>query len=1014
MSRIFRTTLLTLACGLALLATNPHAQAQDPNFAALTKQLYDARKYREGYPNTSRATLIQNYRDDSVFENCVAVRTALEQTLKTVTLSDLARSSATLRLQEAVNEVLSGQLQLGNEWLLAGGRRKFPSQISPDQTAVPTPFNERDTWKELALAGLDFETGIQEGFHVLASLSEDQLRKNLGQFFITSPPLRLRGGSETFGTPAQGFSTYTIIDQPDFVQAKAYFIRTEMNLFISLLNRYGLASTALVDRLRRLAFWENNELEGRQREGDAAGNRREDLNKRAIKLAKRDAQLLFYGGLTARAYMPYQPDANNDDFKNNQADKLFAHLNNLNLQFKDIRDGLKPTGLGDFFIPSPNKRIGGSQGFLSDAIAAVDRALTSQKDAEDELQRVQAAKVSAADRNRNIRETYLTQLGTKTGFLVNKSTGILTDPFTQTQTFDLKTAQSRQAFLALLNEKIAEAGKLLDQDAGAAQTYVQKLGEIGLALVEVQQASVNINISYEKINHIQESAHLADEKTAQASATMEIYGQQKAQSAMLVDLAQAAYDSAVAASRGPTGIASIPAIVMAGGFKMAAQNSNIMINQSESISLRNIDNYYQVKELLLGIKSAKMETDLQSLSGVNAANRLELLRRQVSDLVENLTEYRSETADLWYLDPSLTVEKEAKELQADQDLQDCLSSLYDLTKSLEFYWTEKFQNPVQTIDGGIITLPNFSNNFTEIDDLYAIDDAKDAEKYLNSLGFTTQRASSGGWDSVLRGLRQSIPATGQTVVLSLRQDILGFTVPEQGVDQIHGSTTFGTTVQIHHNGQIVSGREDLYAYYENESITKFRDWLQAGRKSAADFAFGTGRDPQDFLDGFDVTFSTNEKSNYFFDAREWNTRIESIACDLRTEGGFLPPGQEESFVKLNVVQEGTVSFARSFPLELSDKQYDTYKVEFNYQYDRLRTSPFEFIVQGGVNGSSGQFGGQAAALPYFFSPVCSQWRLVLDPLASLANNYTDIDRIKDIRIILTLRSGIPPTIDQNL
>ena len=114
------------------------------------------------------------------------------------------------------------------------------------------------------------------------------------------------------------------------------------------------------------------------------------------------------------------------------------------------------------------------------------------------------------------------------------------------------------------------------------------------------------------------------------------------------------------------------------------------------------------------------------------------------------------------------------------------------------------------------------------------------------------------------------------------------------------------------------------------------------------------------------------------------------------------------------IREGTVAFARSFPLELSDKQYDTHRVDFSYQYDRLRISPFEFPVQAGINGSTGQFGGQPAVLPYFFSPICSQWRLVLDPLASLANNLTYIDRIKDIRIILTLRSGIPPLLAEGL
>ena len=120
---------------------------------------------------------------------------------------------------------------------------------------IVAPFGERDTWKELSLAGLEFEAGILEGLTALTQIDSDNLlgADNIGTP-IAARSVRTRGGPETIGTAAEGFATYTVIDQDEFKDARSHFIRTEMNLLCTLLNRRGIASTAMVDRLRRLAL----------------------------------------------------------------------------------------------------------------------------------------------------------------------------------------------------------------------------------------------------------------------------------------------------------------------------------------------------------------------------------------------------------------------------------------------------------------------------------------------------------------------------------------------------------------------------------------------------------------------------------------------------------------------------------------------------------------------------------------------------------------------------------------
>ncbi|MEQ8818918.1 MAG: hypothetical protein RLY93_01640 [Sumerlaeia bacterium] len=1005
---------LRTCLAVALLALPLSLSAQPRSLDDIETDLEDARTYRLGYPlDKSRSALREEWRGQDRFSTFVTLRREVQDYLLSPPdgTTDADRERALRILRECVNESLSGQLQVGNEQLLNAGRRKFPSVISPASLEqLRAPYDERDEWKELALAAAEFDMSILEALDAVRSVPESKLP--LGEARV----LRSRGGDETINTPAEGFPTYTIIDQPEFEAANSQFIRTEANLLTGTLSRRGLAASALVDRMRRLAYRANNEVEGRQRHGEQGEKRKEEYNRLAMERAKRDGQLMFYSGLILRSQLQATSgDVNRDDFKLHNGDKLFASMSQLNILFKDIRDGRPPTGIADQFVPSPNKRVGGQQGYLSDAITSVSRAKESQQLAEARLNQFQQAQVSQVERNRGIREQYLTQIGQLTGFLVDADAGVLADPLDEGRVFTLSSAEDRGEFLDLLDERIEEATNQLRE--GSGQTVVAQLGTIGSALVRRQQTFISAELAQEKVNQIGSSIGRIEQKTQRANATTEKYTQKRNVNALIIGVLQSVYDGIIAGKPDNPFNASPSASIAAGARTFLGTIDRIsgnLISQSESIEFRNLDSEFQIKEILGGVRSSELEVDIQLSSSTQASLEIDQLRRQISDLVENLNIYRVETSELWYLDPSLEREKEDAEIQADLDLQDCLATLYDLTRALEFYWTEDFQNPVQTIDGGIVTLPNFANDFTEIDDLYAITDAFDAEKYLNAVGFNLSAGSAAGWDSTLRALRQSVPATNQTVLLSLRKDILGFVVPERVYWDVALDRPGDKLVQIHEAGHILSGFENAYAYYENEAITKFRDALHSGRRDAWEFAFGTGRDPQRFRPGFEMVFSTNEKSAYYYDAREWNARIETIQVDVRTEGGFLPPGQEENFIRLNLIQEGTVKFRRSFPLELSDAQFDVYQTEFRYRSDRLRVSPYEFPVHASVNGSTGQFGGQVTPLPYFFSPICSSWRVVLDPLSHTANNYADINKIKDIRLIMTLRSGIPPTLAEGL
>jgi len=1043
-----KLSIALFALAASLPATNAVAQTSGECAAeetpkeildCLEQEIVDARNYRLGFPlEKNRKNLRDSWRDDDLFEVFVELRQEAQALLLNTpeAFTDEDRERTLRLMRECVNETLAGQLQVGNENLLNAGRRKFPSVVTPQMVNMTrAPYNESDDWKELAICALDFEAGILEAIDVIRDIPDESVPEGAGNV------LRSRGGVETRNTSAEGFANYTIIgefDEPGvtsnsqgpFEAQFNNFVRTELNLLGALLYRRGTAASAMVDRIRRLAYTANNNVEGTQRHGEAGASAKEEYDRLAIQRAKRDAQLMFYSGLILRSELPKTFNGvERDDFKLHDGDRLFTAMNNLNVLFKDIRDGRPPTGLADQFVPSPNKRVGGVSGYLSDAITSVSRAKESQQIAETRIKEVEQAEVSEVELNRSLRENYITQIGQITGFEVDGEAQLLVDPLDQNNTFDLSILEKRDEFKDLVELRVAEAqGQVFNDNQG--ESLSDKLGTLGSIILRQNQAKLNSDISRDRLQKIPAAIERVEEKASAANALTESFTIRENELNKKYRAIEATFEGAIIAAEAVVTAELVTtdkraAIYTGAAFEAAATVGSIIISGKErraqnliendsTTAFRNLDAEFQIRELSEQINSARLDSELQRNNVAIQANELALSLRQLYDLIDNFGIYREETADLWFLDPTLERESLDAELQADADLADCLATLYDLTRALEFYWTEPFQNPILKVDGGIVTLPRFADDFTELEDLYAITDAFDAEKYLNTLGFALTGQSAGGWDSTLRALRESIPAQNQTVILSLREDVLGLVVPEHAFWDPDTNQPGDQLMEIHDNGFILPGMEEAYAYYELQQIQRFRNTIQEGRRDAFEFAFGTGRDAQDFLAGFELVVSTSEKSNYFFDAREWNARIETIQVDIRTEGGFIPPGQEENFVRVNMIQEGSIKFRRSFPLELAAAQFDTYQTEFRYRSDRLRISPFEFPVQAGINGSTGPFGGQPAVLPYFFSPFCTAWRIVIDPMASPANNYADINKIKDIRIILTLRSGIPPTIAEGL
>ena len=104
--------------------------------------------------------------------------------------------------------------------------------------------------------------------------------------------------------------------------------------------------------------------------------------------------------------------------------------------------------------------------------------------------------------------------------------------------------------------------------------------------------------------------------------------------------------------------------------------------------------------------------------------------------IEDLAHAQQTAADLYFQDPSFRVIVSQAQRRADAELDFAIDRLYRLAKTLQYEWTEGYQNPV-IVPINCQEPPSLENplfdKFTETDALFITRTADEAKDYLDAL-----------------------------------------------------------------------------------------------------------------------------------------------------------------------------------------------------------------------------------------------------------------------------------------
>ena len=372
----------------------------------------------------------------------------------------------------------------------------------------------------------------------------------------------------------------------------------------------------------------------------------------------------------------------------------------------------------------------------------------------------------------------------------------------------------------------------------------------------------------------------------------------------------------------------------------------------------------EIRGMALEIANLGIAID-RALNSVNQAqlaldNKLAYMDR----LIEDLAHTRDTAADLYFQDPSFRVVVSQAMRRAESEMDYAIDRLYRLAKTLQYEWTEGYQNPliipVNSQEPASLENPLF-DQFTQTDSLFFIRTADEAKDYLDALK---------AWDSTLRrinvvsvrGPNHSGPISAEPI--SMRETILNLT-PDP---------TRGYTLE--------------------QSIRDFRNYLETKRKAS----YYNTSNPS-----LEIPFATTIEDNRFFPATgsRWNMRIASVAADIYAESGF----SNKQVAEIDFIQSGIVSLRRYWASPPTAD--DVTKLTFNV--DNINRTAFAVAFPARINGATGgrpltEFDNLGLAN----RPIAAtNWILRINTDGT-TNQQIDFSKIKDIVIRFTYTFGNPP------
>ena len=416
-----------------------------------------------------------------------------------------------------------------------------------------------------------------------------------------------------------------------------------------------------------------------------------------------------------------------NQFNDNIGYEVKRQLVDANQLYRDIKSGFNPQQLAGDFVPyQPVEH------FLSQANDLVIRAVRSEAEAKRSAQKRAENETALNSELRTLKERYRDRIAVIAGVSVSDG--------------DVATYADRKEFIDSITRSESPGG------------------EIGAQVLSLREAY----LTADEINQdIQNSvARIAIEQGRNRKTTNLIISTAQKQSALTASIELlkccivGTFNSYDPNSAGRAALKEIEARIQA-------------IQRAE---LDDIRSDATVKNILL--EQASLE--LAFNRSVKAIERQALvLDNMIADLERTLVNYARAVKDLdesYLNDPAYRVEATNAEQYANDAFEAATEASYIAAKALEYQWSEKFNNPVLRLDGGLASpLAVVYDPFTRAESVFSAQFANGAspslEDYLSGLK---------AWDVRMRQLRYPEHQSA-TVRFSMRDDILGFGVYDDDV-----------------------------------------------------------------------------------------------------------------------------------------------------------------------------------------------------------------------------------------
>lgn len=515
-------------------------------------------------------------------------------------------------------------------------------------------------------------------------------------------------------------------------------VEAEYYRLTNLVNRYGIARNALA---KRKFFFGNDDEASRN---DAAAE------------FKASAQGVYLSSaLLAAAQSERQ-------FQDNNGGELDRQVTIAEQLFDDIRSGFNPLTLRGDFVPaqSTNGLFDLLENQLQDAVCAEIAAKNAAR-AYDEDQ------TALVQELRDQTESYLDQVD----ILLS-----LAPPFPRPGdalcappaelACDFALPEDRDRLVALADDTAGQASVdfLRGCDGQICNNY--RAWEASLIELEAaQQAQQSL------VDQIQ-----IEEDRAQ-SVTRILKNEQITVSVLEAAQAFAAGVPSVDSKGSMTwNFGSVAAGLFDVGISVAQSFADIQIENTESAAT--------IRNLWLQVGSEEINKRRAALAVLEARAEYTAAVGDLKRFLRNYAASREELAQAYFSNPAYQVALDRVAENAEATFEAAMVTAYKSTKALEYEWAERLLNPVLDPDGPDRPIGDASifNDITSAETTFAVRSAGSPDAAEPSLATYVQALQA--WDATMREVRGPLRQQGQTRVVLLKRDILGFDSPDAAFDRI--------------------------------------------------------------------------------------------------------------------------------------------------------------------------------------------------------------------------------------